>query len=328
MIHQHASKRLKRAWVALGLLASTFVLLLLFSHPLIHGDGLAHLMYLDSIALDGDLDLSNQALRFGHVNTYQLFAHPSSGELVTAFPFGSAYLLAPWYWLGATLDRLPALQVNAAYFQEHQGVPLAYSLSASFGAMFYMLLAVWLSYDAAQLVTTPQRAAVAAFAGLLGSTALFYATMEPLSTHTYGAFLVSLALWLAVRANTQHLTRGWTTALAIGLVLGFATLVRWQLALYAVAVGAVFAWSAYRGWCRWRTVGAFTFGTGVFATICMWYFWRYFGSPFAIPSESQSGQRFFGMYYGCLNDESLPHPNCGRFLAHPRREKTPKRTSD
>lgn len=90
--------------------------LLLFSHPFIHGDGTASLMYLDSLAGDGDLRLENQAVAFAQVSRYHLFTHAVTGRLITSFPFGNAVLLIPFYWLGRALDTLPALHAQDAYF--------------------------------------------------------------------------------------------------------------------------------------------------------------------------------------------------------------------
>jgi len=45
------------------------VALIVCSCPLARGDGLAYFMWLDSIAGDGDMDLSNQARMLAHLNT-------------------------------------------------------------------------------------------------------------------------------------------------------------------------------------------------------------------------------------------------------------------
>jgi len=78
-----------------------------------------------------------------------------------------------------------------------------------------------------------------------------------------------------------------------------ATLVRWQLMLYATPVGfALAAWSVTRRF-EHQVVGvtiAFTLGVALFVGLCAWYFWRYFGSPFFIPTEAQSGQPFIGAF--------------------------------
>ncbi len=289
----------------LSLVLATILLLLLFSHPLIHGDGLAYFMYLDTIAGDGDLDLSNQALRFGHVNQYQLFTHPATGELVTAFPFGSAYLLAPFYWLGRAIEpSIPAVQAHREYFRARQGVSLAFSLTGSFGALCYAVAAVWLAYLSARRLTSDSAAAMAALACLIGTPLLFYATIEPLDSHVYGAMLIACALWLATRSippNMAVLPLAFTPirAFALGLVLGMATLVRWQLVLYAAPVGvALLGWSVTRPSGRQivNAAIAFTIGVGVFVGLCASYFWRYFGSAFFIPTEAQSGQHFIGPF--------------------------------
>lgn len=279
------------------------LVLLLFSHPLVHGDGLAHFIYLDSIAGDGDLDLSNQADRFGAANQYHIFAHPATGELVTSFPFGSAYLLAPFYWLGRTLEpHIPAAQVNAAYFHTRQGLSLAFSLIGMLGALCYAAAAVWLTYGAARRIAPDGAAAVAALAGLAGTPMLFYATVEPLGSHVYGAALVALALWLATRhiSTGEEHTYGAPTfarALALGLVLGMALFVRWQLLLYSLPVGAVLLWRGLAALPRRQAFGTaciFALGVGLFGALCVLYFRRYFGASFFIPTEVQSGQGFIG----------------------------------
>src|SRR4051794_23808145 len=108
------------------------LLLLLVSHPLVHGDGISYFIYLDSIAGDHDLDLTNQAIRFKPALVYPLPRSPVSGVPVTAFPFGSAYLLAPFYWLGRALEpAFPQLRAHAAYFAARQGLSLAFSFTAA-----------------------------------------------------------------------------------------------------------------------------------------------------------------------------------------------------
>jgi hypothetical protein len=277
------------------------IVLLLFSHPLIHGDGNAYFMYLDSIAGDGDLDLTNQTERFARANIYHYFESPHTGEPVTSFAFGSAYLLAPFYWLAQALEpHVPALRARPDYFALRQGLPLAYSLAVMLGAHLYTLAAVWLSYRVACRVAARWAAALAAVACLLGTPLLFYATVEPMASHAYGAFVLALALWLATpgsseAANTGPVLLNVRRALAVGLLLGMAMLVRWQLLLFAVPAGGALLWSVTVPGQRVRALaatGAFALGVGLFASLCSLYFWRYFGSPLAIPNESQIEQAF------------------------------------
>jgi hypothetical protein len=287
------------------MLAAAALLLLLCSHPLVQGDGLAYFMYLDSVAGDGDLDLSNQAERFAAVNRYHLFPSPVTGAPVTSFPFGSAVLLAPFYWLArALLPVAPALNAHPEHFQALQALPLAYSLSATLGALLYALAAVWLAYRAACRVAPAWTAALAAVACLAGTPLLYYTAMEPLDTHVYGAFTLALALWLGTREWKDRAGGGNTRryppqqALLVGLALGLAVVVRWQLLLYALPAGALLVWRALSAAPRrqaLRSAGAFLLGLSPGLLVCGWYFWQFFGSPFVIPNEAQQGQAFMDL---------------------------------
>jgi hypothetical protein len=268
-------------------------------------------MYLDSIAGDGDLDLSNQAERFAAVNRYQLFPSPVTGTPVTSFPFGSAFLLAPSYWLAqALLPVAPALNVHPEHFQALQALPLGYSLTATLSALLYALAAVWLAYRAADRVAPAWAAAQAALACLAGTPLLYYAAMEPLDTHVYGAFMLALALWLGTREwksrpdvastapymNRRHYPAA--QALLVGLALGLAVVVRWQLLLYALPAGALLIWRGLSAPSRrqaLRSAGAFLLGLSPGLLVCGWYFWHFFGSPFVIPNEAQQGQAFMDL---------------------------------
>lgn len=269
-------------------------LLLLLSHPLVHGDGLAHLIYLDSLAGDGDLDLGNQAApaRFGDANSYHMFFHPVTGQVVTSFPFGSAVLLAPFYWAGRAAGPLaPAFQTNTDYFHMRQGLPLNYSLAALLGTQIYTVAAVWLAFQTARRFVAAWAAGLAALALLAGTPLLFYATVEGLSSHATGAFVLALALWVAARPQGPP---GPRRAAALGLLLGLATLVRWQLLLYAVPCGLLLLWRAARLREPRALAAALAFGLGLglYAGLCAAYFWLTFGSPLLIPTEAQSGLSF------------------------------------
>jgi hypothetical protein len=231
------------------------LLLLLLSHRLIHGDGVSYLIYLDSIAGDLDLDLSNQVAAFAPAIVYPYATSPVTGTPVTPFPFGSAYLLAPFYWLGRALESaVPGLNANTGHFTKIQGRPLVYALAAMLGAHVYMLATAGLAFCTARRLAPGWAAGLAAVCCLAGTPLIYYATVEPLDTHVYGAFALALGLWLATRgpANPQDVQRAWNrrpsgewpTALALGLALGLAVLVRWQLLLYALPIGAATVWQA------------------------------------------------------------------------------------
>ncbi len=326
-----ASRRRSRPGVVALLTGS--LLLLLLSHPLIHGDGVSYLIYLDSIAGDLDLDLSNQVAAFAPAIVYPYATSPVTGTPVTPFPFGSAYLLAPFYWLGRALESaIPVLNANTEHFTKIQGQPLAYALAAMLGAHLFMLATAGLAFCAARRLAPGWAAGLAAVCCLAGTPLLYYATVEPLDAHVYGAFALALGLWLATRglANRQDAqsvrierpSGEWPTALALGLALGLAVLVRWQLLLYALPIGAATVWQAARPHPNTatpptsyerrsstgaddrspigdrsiaRTIGvglAFATGLGLYCGLCALYFWRFFGAALIVPNDVITGRPF------------------------------------
>ncbi len=76
----------------LFLIAITMATMLRFDRPLVRGDGVAYLAWVDSLALDHDFDLENQAERLSSVNTYAVILNWHNGKYVNAFPFGVAFL--------------------------------------------------------------------------------------------------------------------------------------------------------------------------------------------------------------------------------------------
>ena len=239
----HPFRRSARPRHALPLataLAVALVAMIFFDRPLVVGDGLAYLIWADSIALDGDLDLDNQAAKFAKVNTYHIYHNPATGHWASAFPPGVAILVAPFYRLATLLDLLPALRVNDPHFIGIQGVPLAYSLMIMVGINLYTLVMVGLGYGIARQFTTPWPAALISLAVYLGTPLLFYTSVEPLNSHIGGAVPATLFIWLWLRARRSPPARTWREALPwlwIGLVGGLAALCRWQVALIAIPVG-------------------------------------------------------------------------------------------
>ena len=294
---------------------------ILLDRPLVRGDGLAYFMWLDSAARDWDLDLANQAVKFAGVNTYQVFRYEKTGRYASVFPFGSALLLVPFYWLATLANRLPLFHLNDAYFVQHQGVTLAFSFFPMLGANLYAVATVILAYLTARRWVSQLPAAVAALALFFGTPLWYYATVEPLSAHVEGAFAVSLLLYLVVRwraglggyaetvegtapdtamsragprspalreGRPMHPTTGGAFLwLAVGAAAGLATLVRWQLALFALPFAAMLIVER-----RPRLLAAFVAGFLPLAAWVPWSWWRMFGSPFVVPAAEQNRAAF------------------------------------
>jgi len=275
-----AALRWQQSLPIIVVLSLAAVALILCSRPLARGDGLAYFMWLDSIAGDGDMDLSNQARIFAHLNTYQVQWNEQTARWVTVFPYGPALLLAPAYWLGHLVNHLGWLSVNPDYFISLQGRPLAYSLFPMLAVHLYALGTVALAYLCARTCVPSIPSAAAALFLFLGTPMLYYASVEPFTSHVPSTFLVALTLYLVLRwdGNPRHLL-----ALAAGLAGGVATLSRWQMALTVWPLALLFL--------RRRVWGALAlFTTGFCAVVWhLLYTWNWmFGRPLLL-AHAESG---------------------------------------
>lgn len=288
------TRRAEKRTTAIAVLTIVLVVLgscILLDRPLVRGDGLAYFMWLDSLARDADLDLANQALKFAHLNTYQVFVHEKTGRHASVFAFGNALMLVPFYWLGMLADKLPIFHVNDAYFVQHQGVTFAYSFFPMLGTNLYALAAVLLAYFTSRRMASTLVSVLAALALFFGTPLWYYSTVEPLNSHVCGTFAVSLLLYLFARwilpcqpLSNKEEQRLW---LAIGLAAGLATLVRWQLALCVLPLGVPLLWQR-----RARLLASLALG---FLAVAWWVpysWWRMYGSAWVIPAAEQNRAAF------------------------------------
>jgi hypothetical protein len=269
-----------------AVIAVALVTFVLFDRPLAVGDGLAYLIWLDSIALDGDLNLNNQAEKFAHVNTYHIYYNQSTGRWASAFPFGLALLLTPFYWLGALFDQLPAFRVNDAHFIGIQGVRFAYTLFSMLGVNLYALATLVLGYALARRWAGRWIAAAATIAVYLGTPLLFYATVDPINSHIAGAFSASLLVFLWLRARDQIAARAKGPAaraalpwVGVGLAAGLTALCRWQVALIAFPIGVELLVRR-----RWREAVALVLGFALLAWLIPYSWWQMYGKLALIPA--------------------------------------------
>jgi hypothetical protein len=237
-------------------------------------------MWLEPIACQLSFDLSSPAERFAAVNEYQIFRSPS-GAFATAFPFGPAVLLAPWYRLALLLPDATA--VDHAHFLKYQADDFIRSFFVLLGTNAYVVLACLLSYKvAASVVGRPWPAAAAAFALFWGTPLVYYGTVEPYMAHAIGTFLIALSLWLYTRPRVRWF---W-----LGAVISVAILVRWQLALLAFPIGAHLLWRR-----RWGETVRFGLGTLSLAWLVPLSWYQMFGQALVVPAAVQNARPFLGV---------------------------------
>lgn len=268
---------LRPLWAGLALALATYLSLICLDRPLVRGDGLAYYMWLGPIAVNFSFDLSAVAERFAAVNEYQIF-RPPGGGYATAFSFGPAVLLAPWYRLALLLPE--ATRVDLAHFWQYQVDGFVNSFFVMLGSNAYLLLGVMLSYRAAlAVVKAPWTAAVAAFSLVWATPLLYYGTVEPYMAHATGTFLMALVLFLYIRPKVRWL---W-----LGLALSAAIVVRWQLALVAVPMAVPLLWRRRWGDLAWLGFGALAF---IWLVPLSWQ--GMFGTFWVVPAGVQNQSQF------------------------------------
>jgi hypothetical protein len=283
-------------WIALPIIC--LYVLVPYNRPLVRGDGIAYLAWIDTLVLDGDIDFPNQAEKFQSVNTYQLVWHEETQRYVTVFPFGVAFLQAPFYKIGDIFYKQGWWNQNPDYFRQMQGVPQAYSLWIMIGANIMAIGAVILAWRVGRQLTENWTAAIAAWVFLIGTPLIYYSTTSPLNSHNPGAFMCACFIYCLSRTtggilpseNSQVNKRkfNWLLWIALGISAGLMILTRWQLFLIALPGWGLLAW--YKQWKGFIVAGI----TAAITLLPLPIFWNYlFNDPFTVPYDSVEKQSFF-----------------------------------
>jgi hypothetical protein len=275
-------RRALLASLSLVILVVLLASFLALDRPLIRSDGLAYFMWLQSVARDHDLDLENQAAQFAELNSYQVFLNQETGQYASVFPYGSAFLYLPTYWLASAANQLAIFHVNDPYFLQHQGATFPYSFFFMLGTNLFALLAVVLAFYTAAPLTSPGASLLSSLALFVGTPLLYYSTIEPYMSHVSGTLLVTLVIYILVRHRQR--AASW---FFMGFLLSVAFLVRWQLALYAIPIGLLALVER-----QWRNLLYLALGFLLLAWHLPFSWWRMYGSPWVVPAAVQGQQAF------------------------------------
>lgn len=280
------------------LLVVALLTLIRFDRPLVRGDGVAYLAWVDTFVRDGDIDLNNQFERFQPVNTYQITWGNTMQRWVIVFPFGAAIVLAPFYAVGNLFAQNGWLDANPAYFAQMQGVGLPYSLWLMLGTNVLTLVTLAISWHIGRRFVSGWIAALAVYAFFVGTPLLFYSSIEPLNSHSPGAFAAACFLFFLLRCTTTlrrayrpDQANSYTPRLldwiALGIFAGITILVRWQLAAVVIPAWGILLYE--RHW-RGFLISAAAAAIVLLPLPLIWQ--QMFGAPFVIPYNEASGGSF------------------------------------
>jgi hypothetical protein len=149
---------------------------------------------------------------------YQAYPLPGAAAdapLVMKYTCGLAVLWFPFFWLG---------HWAAALFDYPQdGFSAPYQLAIALGSLLYALLGLGVLRRVLRRYFTDLATALVLVGLVLGTNYFQYAVFDAAMTHSPLFTLYALLLWLTIRWHEQPTL---LRALAIGLMLGFLTLVR------------------------------------------------------------------------------------------------------
>lgn len=295
-----SNRRLRKGSPLLVLIIALIGTMIALDRPLIRGDGIAYLVWIDTLALDRDIRLDNQLDKIRAVNTYQIAFNPDTQRLVNIFPFGIAVFQAPFHLIGNLFASRGWLNVNPDYFAQMQGVGLPYSLWLMFGSNLMILVAALAAYAVGSRLCNAWLAALATYGLFLGTSLIYYSTITPLNSHLPGALALSVAMYLLARRLSLFLPsqshgeriRGWRGTLEwalFGLMIGIMGLSRWQLLAVAPPLWILIA---VRG--HWRGLIIATLAAGVTLLPLPLVWNELFGSPFLVPFDTVGDSQFMG----------------------------------
>ena len=210
-----------------------YLALLLALAPILHyrgyrlrGDGLWYYSFAHSLAFDLDVDLENQYRSLGIDNQRGSQPVRETGLPRFTFPVGAPLLWAPFVELG----HLGVFLRNAHGLEtRYDGFSNPYFHAVALGNLLYGFFG-FLVLDRLLRKWFPPWVSFLAVLGIgLGSFLAFYLTYHAIYTHALTFLLIALFVDGWVREEKTPRDYG-----LLGLVLGIATLVRWQNAVFGL----------------------------------------------------------------------------------------------
>ena len=220
-----------RTWLlALILGGPALAVQLLAPLPRLDADAVEYYSHLRSLYFDRDLDFANEFAHFGILSRWDKAQPTATGHRRTVFAVGPALLWMPFYAAGDLVAR--------GHGDVQDGYSPAHIRAVCLGSLFYGVFGLLLVHRVLETSFAPP---VPFWAALLVGYATFlfwYMAYEPVMSHAPSFFLAALALLVWWRRGAGLSPR---RAALLGLVLGLATVVRWQNGLLLALPAATLA---------------------------------------------------------------------------------------
>jgi hypothetical protein len=194
---------------------------------LLGADGFGYFVYLPSVVIDHDLDLTNQYATLLPHGPIPSTERTSTGLLANPWPVGAALLWLPFFLLAHVLAiGLHGLGAGIRL----DGCGYWYQTFVIAGNIGYGGAALLMAYGVAHRVSAPASALWATVLVGFAGNLVYYLTAEASMAHAVSAFAVSLFFlaWMRMRGRP-----GIMPAAALGACVGLIALVRQQDVLLA-----------------------------------------------------------------------------------------------
>jgi hypothetical protein len=210
----------------------------------VRSDGLGYYAWLRSLLIDRDWSFDNE---FDEHNPAGDFVPPpsdrtESGRRANQWSIGPACLwsttVVPGHLILQALERRDFPWPADGYSLPYQLLVGCTTLLISWVGFFFL-------YGIGRQVTAPSRAALAAALLTLGTNIVYYSAIEVTMAHGIGTAVVAALVWYWLRTYHQGRAQRW---FLVGLLIGAAALVRWQLVTLALlpAGEALLSWRHHR----------------------------------------------------------------------------------
>jgi hypothetical protein len=215
------------AWLALVLGGPALAVQLAAPPPRLDADAVEYYSHLRSIYFDRDVDFANEFAHFGILSRWDKSQPTETGHRRTVFSVGPALFWMPFYAAGDLVARVRG--------DVQDGYSPAHVRAVCLGSLFYGLLGLLLVHRVLEESFAPPVPFWTTLLLLYATFLFWYVAYEPVMSHAPSFFLAAMALRIWWRRGPGL---GARRAALLGLVLGLATVVRWQNGLLLVLPAA------------------------------------------------------------------------------------------
>jgi Dolichyl-phosphate-mannose-protein mannosyltransferase len=208
----------------------------------IRSDGLGYYAWLRSLLIDGDWSFDNEFDEHNPVGDYVPPAarRTEQGRRSNPWSVGPACVWAltvvPGHLCIEALDHFLSGWPPDGYSLPYQLMVGTTTLVASFFGLVLL-------YGICRHFADPDRAALAASFLTLGSTIVYYSAIEVSMAHGVGTATLALLVWYWLKTLGSERWLRWGL---VGLLVGAASLMRWQLAMFAILPAGEALWTQSR----------------------------------------------------------------------------------